>query len=80
MTSIMAIDKKRVPEKVMARSIVFLLVKQARPETQFPKIVTSRKKVSMRQTFTIKTFSIYYSVWNIFKCPEIKMKSISEWQ
>jgi hypothetical protein len=28
-------------------------------------MVTSRKKVTIRQTFTIKTFSIYYTGWNM---------------
>lgn len=66
MTSIIAIDKNNVPEKVIAKSMVFLFVKQASPETQFPKIVTSKKKATIRQTFTINTFSIYYTVWNMF--------------
>ena len=58
MTSIMAMERKRVPEKVMARSITVLLRKQARLETQFPKMVTSRKKAIMRATLTAITLPI----------------------
>lgn len=58
MTSMSAIDKKRLPENVMARSIMFLLLKQAREETRLPKMVTYRKKASMRIILIIKVPSI----------------------
>ena len=54
----MAIDKNNVPLNVMARSIILLLVKQDSPETQFPKIVTSKKKTTMSVILMITTFPI----------------------
>lgn len=79
MTSIIAIDRNKVPEKVIARSIVCLLLKQDKAETQFPKIVTSKKKATIRQIFTIKTFSIYllysleYMIQKVTKCINIAL-------
>jgi hypothetical protein len=55
----MAMERKRVPEKVMARSITFLFLKHYRPDTQLPKIVTSRKKTTISTAFTAKVPSIY---------------------
>ena len=59
MTSIMAMDRKRVPEKVMARSMTVLLVKQLSEETQLPKMVTSRKRTIMSMILTTRTFPIF---------------------
>jgi hypothetical protein len=58
MTSMSAMDRKRPPENVMARSMVFLLLKHASEETKLPKIVTSRKKTSIRTILIIRVPSI----------------------
>jgi hypothetical protein len=57
-TSIRAIERKRVPEKVIARSITARLLKHAREDTQFPNMVTYKKKTPINTSFTIQAASI----------------------
>ena len=54
----MAMERKRVPLKVIARSIILLLVKQESPETQLPKMVTSRKKMTISAILIATTLII----------------------
>lgn len=58
MTSMSAIDRKRVPAKVIARSMICLFLKQLRLEMKLPKMVTSRKNATMSTSFRMKVASI----------------------
>ena len=53
MMSSIAIDKKRVPENVIAIAIICPSLKQDKFEINLPKMTTSKKNAIMRATFII---------------------------
>jgi len=55
---VIAIEKKRLPENVIAKSIILLFLKQFREDIILPKIVTSKKKSIIRMILAIIAFSI----------------------
>lgn len=63
MMSIMAIERKRVPEKVIAISITALFLKQSRLDMQLPNIVTYKKNAIISTIFNMIVESI--DVYNI---------------
>jgi hypothetical protein len=56
--SIIAIERKRVPENVIATSMTALFLKQSSVEMQLPNIVTSKKKVAMSAIFNAIVLSM----------------------
>lgn len=60
MISSSAIDRKSVPENVMAMLIIEPYLKHFMPEINLPKSITSLKKTNMRMIFImVATFMIF---------------------
>lgn len=67
MISSMAIDKKRLPENVMATDMIGPSLKHVRPEMNLPKITTSMKKAAIKISFITKVLSMFYIIFPVYQ-------------
>jgi len=61
--SIIAIDKKSVPEKVIAIAIIWPYLKHDKLDMHLPKMTTSRKNATMRAILITIVISIIPIIW-----------------